>query len=431
MVRRILIAAAAGLCAVVLSLPPAAFLFINFGLPLVPGAVVGEPARPDALGPLAFDPEPVRTAADWRERRAPALRTVFAEEVYGRTPPVPAERISDRETLVERLAHGGRMERFELAGGPTDQTVMVTLVLPAGDGPFPVILQANPCGARLTLSEERAPARRAWRSSSLCGQGLLAPPWLARYIFGDRIFGPPVEQILARGFAYATFHESEIAPDDAVIAPAILAALAPAGTPDRSRPGVIAGWAWGFARVAAALETHPVIDPDGVVVAGHSRRGKAVLWAAALSDAIDVVISHQSGTGGASLSRSDVGETVAGVTAGFPHWFALAFAEAGADTDALAFDQHLLLALVAPRPLLLSNADRDQWSDPHGAFRAAQGASAVFALLGAEGLAQSSFADADLSDVLAVTMRQGRHGLRTDDWTRFLTFAAAHVDTAD
>jgi len=163
-----------------------------------------------------------------------------------------------------------------------------------------------------------------------------------------------------------------------------------------------------------------------MAVWGHSRNGKSAVLAAAFDPRIDLVIAHQAGTGGTTLSRSHNGESIEQITGAYPYWFAPGYSDYAGREDALPVDQHQLIALVAPRPILIGGAWRDNWSDPQGSFRAAQAANPVYALYGSEGLTQPDLAHFDPEADLAVFMRRGLHGVTPADWSHFLDFLDAH-----
>jgi hypothetical protein len=191
---------------------------------------------------------------------------------------------------------------------------------------------------------------------------------------------------------------------------------------DRAPQGVVAVWAAAFSWALDVLEADPRIDASRTAAWGHSRQGKAALLAAAFDSRIEAVIPLQAGKGGGTLTRSYAGETVKQITKSYPHWFSPAYA-AYSDREAdIPVDQHQLLALVAPRPMMLGNGWKDVWSDPNGAFRAAVGADPVYKLLGAKGLTQTDLRQKPNGGELEFFIRSGGHGVRVADWDEMLDF---------
>jgi hypothetical protein len=250
---------------------------------------------------------------------------------------------------------------------------------------------------------------------------------LATFVFGRYICTPPNEAILDAGYAIASIFPSEIVPDRRADGLAALKRLSQGHGDDDTRWGAIAAWAWSYSRMIDVLEQDDRLDADAMIVWGHSRYAKAALVAAAFDPRIDGVISHQSGTGGASLNAEKKGESIKGITGSYPHWFAKAYR----DDNLAGYDQHMLLALIAPRPVLLGNARRDVWSDPNGAFRAALGADPVYRLYGERGLDQARLKPYDPSADLAFWIRPGTHGVVKEDWPAFLEFLNAHFAPKD
>src|SRR6185503_11136846 len=188
--------------------------------------------------------------------------------------------------------------------------------------------------------------------------------------------------------------------------------------------GTIAAWAWGISRAAAAMREVGGVDPNLIGSVGHSRMGKAALVAAAFDESLAFAIPSESGCGGAAPSRTTVGETVKNINDQFPHWFATTFREFNDHPDRLPFDQHALLALVAPRPILVCNAADDEWANPVGQFSALQAASPVWRLLGEPGFPPDPMPHPGRSagDKVRYFYRPGAHAMSAVDWEAYIDF---------
>lgn len=374
-----------------------------------------EAARPDVLAPFNGDPV-VRSVADW-ERREGVLREAFAEHVYGPAPTELSGVEVSREVVDTAFASGaGTLENIlvRVGDGPDAVEFHIALALPNGasaSDPLPLILNENFSGNGTAFGSDDLGGRVDPGSFEAR---------MVRLIFGEYIMEGPNKQILDRGYAYATVFPGEFAADDPERAKVDLARFAKLVPAERAPTGVLAVWAAGFGWALDVLEADPRIDADRTAVWGHSRQGKAALLAMALDERIEAGFPHQAGKGGTTLTRASAGETVAQMTKSYPHWFAPAYAAYAGREDAIPVDQHQLIAMAAPRPLLLGNGWKDVWSDPNGVFRAALGADPVYELYGVEGLTQASMRDDENRGALDFWIRPTGHSVRAEDWDFFL-----------
>lgn len=366
---------------------------------------------------------------EWEQTAAPRLRALLAGHVYGKTPDASAVRIVETRTIDSAAFDGlATIEERTLVAtarfGETEQDTkpfVVTLAIPnLAPSPSPIIMMETFCSRRDTIPHPGVSSAEGALDCS--GGGPIGS--LMTYVFGRYIATPPVEEILRRGYAIAAIYPGEAVPDRKEEAATALAILAPE-VPEASRWGAIAAWGWMFSRAIDVLADDARIDQNALIVWGHSRYAKAALVAAATDPRIDAVIAHQSGTGGAALSKRKVGESVRDITRNYPHWFSQAYAAAAGNADTLPVDQHHLLALIAPRPIFLGNARRDVWSDPNGTFRAAKGAGPAYGLYGATGLAQERLDEFHPGADIAFWIRPGTHGVVEEDWPAFLSFLDA------
>ena len=191
--------------------------------------------------------------------------------------------------------------------------------------------------------------------------------------------------------------------------------------------GAIGIWAWGYSRIADYLQKERRIDKNRMAVLGHSRLGKTAVWAGAQDKRFKVVLSNDSGCGGAALSKRVFGENVGRITANFPHWFCPAFNQYSENEASLPFDQHELLALIAPRHAYVASAEDDSWADPKGEYLSLYYAGPVYRLYGMQGLPnieQPAVHQPQHYDV-GYHIRAGKHDVTPYDWQCYLDFLDA------
>jgi hypothetical protein len=378
----------------------------------------------------------VEGPTDWRGKRRPELLRLFEEHVYGRSPAAPA---AMRFSVVEQepRALGGlatrRQIRVLLDGTEEGPAFEILLYVPNGrPRPVPVFLGLNFEGNHSVHPDPGIRLASSWMAE---GQGVVngRATDAAR---GSEASAWPVERVLDRGYALATVYYGDIEPDNANgLKEGVRAHFGPgvAGALGSGDWGAIAGWAWGLRRALDCLETDKDLDARHVALVGHSRLGKTALWAGAQDERFALVISNNSGEGGAALARRWFGETVDAITSTFPWWFAPRFREYAGREASLPVDQHLLLAMIAPRPLYVASASEDLWADPRGEFLSAKAAEPVYRLFGRGGLGADDWPvpNRPVGETIGYHLRLGPHALTAYDWEQYLAFADRHFGSGN
>jgi hypothetical protein len=390
------------------------------------------PANPKFPDPLVMmDGTKVTTKEQWETKRKPELKALFQHYMYGRLPPTP-KRQSYRVLFSDDKAFGGKAKLSEVKISfeepSLDRAVYVLFVVPNQVTKPPVFVGMNFCGNHTLLDDERIHLPEGWVRNSCAGAVNERATDKGR---GGQKDLWNIDLILERGYALACFYSGDIDPDTPDMSDGIGPAFYKPGetAPAPDDAATIMLWAWGFHRVidfihAAAKDE---VDPQRIAVVGHSRNGKTALLAGAFDERIALVIPLQAGCGGTAPSRtSDMrAESVKRINTSFPHWFCGNFKKFNDDTSKLPFDQHCLIALCAPRPVLLPNAEEDLWANPSGQFELLQAASPVYRLLGVEGLADGAKPEMNkLTDSrLGYFIRPGKHAMTRADWEVFLAYA--------
>jgi hypothetical protein len=370
--------------------------------------------------------EPVRDAKAWNARRRPEILALYESEVYGKSPANPPK-LNYEVKSVEKSALEGRAVRKLVTVFLSDKSgapkMDLLLYLPAGaPRPVPVILGLSFTGIHTVANDPGVPLAEQWvrdvrQTAAENTRGAGVTQW-------------QVDKILAAGYGLATVYYGQIEPDFVGgmkygIRPLYL-------KPGRTEPGpdewgAIAAWAWGASRAMDYLEKDRDVDARHVALFGHSRLGKAALWGGAQDTRFSIVISNESGEGGAAISRRDYGERTLDLNTRFPHWFDGAFKKYSGREEEMPFDSHMLLSLIAPRGLYVASAEGDQWSDPKGEFLGAANASPVWQLFGKKGTGTMEMPGLHqpVGDNVRYHVRAGKHDVTEYDWEQYLKFAKA------
>jgi hypothetical protein len=374
-----------------------------------------QPGLPDPL--IMFNGERVTTRQQWVEKRRPELKGLFQHYMYGHMPSCSVrftQGASDKGFFGGKATRKGITVHLEHPDAPG---IHLMLVVPnQRQRPAPAFVGLNFCGNETAVTDSRVPLTEAWLPNSCVGCTNNRATAASR---GTQVNTWALEQSIDRGYAVALFYNGEVEGDRPNAPGGVRAAW-----PDYDW-GAIAAWAWGLSRAVDYLVTDPDIDSKRIAVVGHSRNGKAALVAAAFDERIALAIPLQAGCGGTAPSRGKIGESVKQINDRFPHWFNAQFKQFNEQPDRLPFDQHCLVALCAPRPVLLPNAVEDQWANPKGQFEVLQAADPVYRLLGAGGLDAKEMPEPGhlVDSVLGYYIRPGRHSMTTADWKVFLDYA--------
>ena len=385
---------------------------------------------------VAEDGTPIQTASAWNQIRRPELLSLFSREMFGEAPGRPGkvqfEVSSDVENALNGLARRKEVT-VKLFGenGKESIDVNVLIYLPAkASKPTPVFLGYNFYGNHTIQSDEGVTLSSSWmrnnddkgvkdHKATNASRGTSAHRW-------------PVPMILKKGYGLVTAYYGDIDPDfhdgwENGIHPLFYRESQKA--PEPHQWGSIAAWAWGLSRIMDYLETDKLVAKDKVIVMGHSRLGKTSLWAGATDPRFSMVISNNSGCGGAALSRRAFGETVRRINSSFPHWFCGNFAYYNDRESLLPFDQHQLIALIAPRPVYIASAEQDRWADPKGEFLSGVHADPVYRLLGKNGISERVMpkVNQSIGDTIGYHIRTGKHDVTNFDWEQFMIFADRHL----
>ncbi len=389
---------------------------------------------PDPL--VMLDGTRVADADTWKTRRRPEVLRLFETHVHGRSPAAP-KKITFAVTSVDKNALGGQATRKQVTifvtGRQDGPSIDLLLYLPnAAKRPVPGFIGLNFYGNQSVTSDPGVKLSRRWmRQTAAMGVVNNRATEASRGVRASRW---QIEKILGRGYALATIYYGDIEPDfPGGWKTGLRTAFTPTDAPNEYGPdnwGAIGVWAWGLSRGMDYLQRDPDVDAKRVVIMGHSRLGKTALWAGAQDERFAIVISNDSGEGGAALVRRRFGEALHHSVSMVPYWYRKRYQQYAWHEADLPVDAHMLIALIAPRPVYVASATKDLWADPHGEFLAAKHAQPVYRLFGCDGLGVDEMPPPDhpVGDFIGYHVRTGVHDVTAYDWDQYLDFADRHFD---
>ena len=391
---------------------------------------VGTYTLPDPL--VLNDGKPVKDAKTWTLRRRPEIVRIFETQQFGIAPGRPqGERFEVLEKGTEAL--GGKAIRkrvdIHLRAEKTAPVIHLVEYLPAAvKRPAPMLLNISFTAPSNMIDDPALQEGEVWDAKTKAK----VPAKMGRP-YGQKI---NVAAFLDAGIGVATFYYGDVEPDYAEgFSQGIRKFYLKPGKKTRGPEdwGSIAAWAWGMSRVEDYFETDKDVDAKRVAIHGVSRLGKTVMWAGAHDQRFAAVIASCSGEGGAALSHRDYGETIAHLTAPSRYAYQLGenYGKWAGFPDKAPMDAHMLVALIAPRAVLLQTGDKDFWSDPKGEFLAAVAAEPVYKLLGKEGLGLGTDgwpeAKTPVFHDIGYYMHDGGHGMVPGDWEVYVEFLSQHL----
>ncbi len=353
---------------------------------------------PDVL--VSSSGKKITSAASWKKSRRQEILDLFRENVYGRVPSTPYTKSFTVVNQDKNAMNGNatlKQVDITISSGGKSLVIHLTLFVPNNvRKPVPAFL----------LIDNRGPANTD-------------PTRKVKSEFW------PAEQVIERGYAIAVFYNADVDPDNYdEFKNGIHGILDRERQPDSW--GTIAAWAWGASRCMDYFVTDKDIDNKKVAVVGHSRGGKTALWAGAEDQRFALVVSNESGCGGAALARRKYGETIARINASFPHWFCTNYRKYDNNENALPVDMHMLMALIAPRAVYVTSAAEDLWADPRGSYLSLCNSIPVFQLLKTKSSLPPEMPALNrpvISGKTGYHIRDGAHNMLLKDWKWFMDFA--------
>ena len=362
----------------------------------------------------------INTIEKWENIRRNEILSYFENQIYGRAPLkeiLPIFEIVENNSIT--LNGDAIRKQYKLSFKKNGKILSLILLMyiPNKKEKSPAFLAYN-FGGNYTISNDTCIYVEKKNTARIIKRG-------------ENILRWPINKIIKSGYALITLNYNDIDPDKNNFSDGIHSLFYENGTlkPKDNEWGSIAAWSWGLSRVLDFLENESLIDTRKIVLLGHSRLGKTALWAGAKDERFSIVISNNSGCGGAALSRRRFGEKVSDINTNYPHWFAKNFHKYNDKESLLEVDQHMLISLIAPRPVYVASASQDSWADPKGEFLSAKFAKDVYKLYGyhERGLNLFPKVNKPIRGRIGYHVRKGKHDITLFDWEEYIKFSDFHL----
>ena len=365
----------------------------------------------------------IASSKQWEKIRRPEILAMVENEMYGMVPgelKISEINILDQDDQAINGKAIRKQVRLTFRGNQKELSVELLMYLPKGKKSYPTFLGYNFGGNHTVYKDTAIHIAKEWNGAAR-PRGVETANW-------------EVERLINAGCGVATMYYWDIAPDKEDFSFGIYPLLytQEQKAPAENEWGSLAAWAWGLSRALDYLKTDKQVDGNKVIVIGHSRLGKAALWAGARDQRFAAVISNNSGCGGASIYREKAGETLLKMNNRFPRWTAKNFKKYTENEASLPFDQHMVLAMVAPRPLYVASASEDAWADPKNEYKSALLATEVYKLYGLKGIDSPVFPalNTPVGATVSYHIRNGKHDILAYDWDEYIAFAKKYILTS-
>jgi hypothetical protein len=391
---------------------------------------IPEYTLPDPL--IMLNGDTVENAKMWSKKRRPEVLHLFEENVYGK---MPGElNISSFEVIEEsdKALNNQAIRKqvvLKFKKNNKELEMNILIYLPKNNRKAPLFIGYNFDGNHTIVNEKEVLVTNYWVRNNE-GFGILNHK-ASEDSRGVRSYRWAVNEIIEADYGIATIYYGEVDPDKNDFSDGVHSLFYDEGQskPKSNEWGSISAWAWGLTKVMDYFEKDKYIDDSKVILFGHSRLGKTSLWAGAIDERFAMVISNNSGCSGAALSRREIGETVKSMNTRFPHWCCENYDIYNDSVNKLPVDQHMLIALMAPRPVYIASAQDDKWADPKGEFLSALYATPVYNLLNEKGITTTEIPkkNQSIQNTIGYHIRTGKHDVTDYDWEQYIKFANKHL----